>query len=94
MRLSLEIIKNNPFPIQVSSAAYYEEIENWIKDFKKKEIGIKLVPHRSGKVKLFREVTCEEIEEIKAGEVTIRGGSFQVQENEMRKNKMLTAGEK
>ena len=76
MKKSLEIISSNPHSIQVTNYHFKGELEGWIKDFQKKEIEINIKPNNHGLFAVFREVTLEEIAEIKAGEVIIREGSF------------------
>jgi hypothetical protein len=77
MRRSLEIIQNKPYPIHFSKPCFPIELLNWEKHFAKKDIKTVLVPHKNGgRVVLRREVTQQEIEEIKAGLLWIRGGSL------------------
>ena len=76
MKKSLEIISKNPYPIQVTAFYFKGELGNWIKWFQKKKIEINLKPNQNGSFALFRKATPEEIAEIKAGKVIIRGSGF------------------
>jgi len=77
MKKSLKIVLNNPYPIQVTSFGLSkDELKSWIADFDKKHIEIEIRPNGNGSFAIFREVTPEEIAEIKAGKVIIRGDSF------------------
>lgn len=86
MKKSLEIIKKNEFPIQVSSAYYKGELASWEKSFAEQGIKTILKLERSEKrpdrkkieeiYSLWRQVTPREIEEIKLNEWLIRKNSF------------------
>ncbi|MBU0959205.1 MAG: hypothetical protein KKB31_04655 [Nanoarchaeota archaeon] len=76
MKKSLKIVLNNPYPIQVTNFDSAEDLKSWIADFDKKHIEIEIRPNGNGSFAIFREVTNNEIDEIKAGKVIIRGDSF------------------
>ena len=86
MKLSLDIIKKNKFPIQVTSAYYKGELASWEKQFQEQGIKIAWKLERTEKrldreklaeyYSLWRQVTPREIEEIKRGEWIIRNSSF------------------
>ena len=86
MRLSLEIIKKNEYPVQVTTAYYKGELASWEEAFADQGIKIILKLERTEKRKdrpnpseyfsLWRQVTPREIEEIKRNEWIIRDNGF------------------
>jgi len=86
MKLSLEIIKKNKFPIQVTSAYYKGELASWEKAFAEQGIKTILKLERTEKRKdreklaeyysLWRQITGAELAEVRRGEWLIRGNSF------------------
>ena len=86
MKLSLEIIKKNLYPIQVTSAYYKSELASWEKSFADQGIKTTLKLERTEKRKdrpnpaeyysLWRQVLPREVAEIKRNEWIIRGNSF------------------
>ena len=73
---SLKIIEENSYPIQVTSFHAKEELGSWVDWFQKKKIKNVLKPNKHGSFAIFREVTGEEIDEIKAGKVIVQNRSF------------------
>ena len=73
---SLETIEKDSYPIQVTSFHAREELGSWVDWFQKKKIKNVLKPNKCGSFAIFREVTGEEIDEIKTGEVVIQNRSF------------------
>ncbi len=86
MKTSLEIIKKNKFPIQVTSACSKGELASWEKAFAEQGIKTTLKPERIEQrtdrkkpceyFSLWRQVLPREIEEIKRNEWLLRNNSF------------------
>ena len=73
---SLGIIEMDPYPIQATGFHARGELGSWVDWFEKKKIKNVLKPDRRGLFAVFREVTGEEIDEIKTGGVVIQNRSF------------------
>ena len=86
MKLSLEIIKKNEFPICVTSAYYKGELISWEEAFADQGIKTTLKLERTEKRKdrpnpaeyysLWRQVLPREVAEIKRNEWIIRDNGF------------------
>jgi len=86
MKLSLDIIKKNKFPIQVTSAYYKGELASWEKQFQEQGIKIAWKLERTEKrldraksveyYSLWRQITNTELAELRHGEWLIRNNSF------------------
>jgi len=73
---SLETIEKDPYPIRVTGFHAKGELGSWVDWFQKKKIKNVLKPNKYGSFAIFREVTGEEIDEIKTGGVVIQNRSF------------------
>ena len=73
---SLKTIEKDPYPIQVTSFHARGELGSWVDWFQKKKIKNVLKPNKYGSFAIFREVTGEEIDEIKTGKVIVQNRSF------------------
>ena len=73
---SLETIEKDPYPIQVTGFHAKGELKSWVDWFQKKKIKNVLKPNKYGSFAIFREVTEEEIDEIKTGGVIVQNRSF------------------
>ena len=73
---SMKIVEDNRFCIQVTNYHFQENLKTWLDWFEEKKIKTILKPSKGGSVAIFREVTPEEVAEIKTGVVIIRNGAF------------------